>query len=327
VRQRAINRDISVLKELLLLLFFFIASTGAFALGSPDAEMVKEQKRTDQTIAALAKESDADSLAAAGLMSVGKNREESLSFLARATAAAPDRADLVWLQATRCAQLPPCDSASIERRLRELDPANGAAWWGAMTRAAEAHDAAGVDAAALAISQSERLDIYWTTLIAHLTRAVSKTKTMSLEKSEVAVIGYLAATAIPPYHTISNSCKGERLQQPQGTEVCRGIAKALQNGDTYITQMIGVAIAQRVWPEDSPEWKAGVEERRVYEYRSKFYPKLTLRLVTHPGEYLSLCAQNRREQDLLAAQFIAAGYDPNPPASFHIRAKAITGGF
>jgi hypothetical protein len=41
----------------------------------------------------------------------------------------------------------------------------------------------------------------------------------------------------------------------------RGIAKALQNGDTYITKMIGVAIAKRVWPEDSPEWKAAAEDR------------------------------------------------------------------
>jgi len=133
---------------------------------------------------------------------------------------------------------------------------------------------------------------------------------MSVADSEVTIIGYLAAVSIPPYQTIANSCKGERLQQPRITEVCRGGANALQNGDTYITQMIGVAIAKRVWPEDSVEWQAAVEERRVYDYRSKFYPKLTLRLATHPGEYLPLCAQNRREQDLLAVQLIAAGYDP-----------------
>jgi len=36
----------------------------------------------------------------------------------------------------------------------------------------------------------------------------------------------------------------------------------------------GVAIAKRVWPENSPEWKVAAEERRVYDYRSKLYSKL-----------------------------------------------------
>jgi len=206
-----------------------------------------------------------------------------------------------------------CDPAPIERRLRELDPTNGTGWWAAMARAGATHDSEGTDAA-LAISHSERVDIYWTTLIAHLSRAVANTKKMSLEESEVAVIGNLASQAIPPYQYISTSCKGERLQQPGVTEICRGVAKALQNGDTYITEMTGVAIAKRVWPEDSAEWKAAAEERRVYEYRSKLYSKLERRAITHPEEYLTLCAQNRRETDLFAAQLTAAGYDPNPPA-------------
>jgi hypothetical protein len=81
-----------------------------------------------------------------------------------------------------------------------------------------------------------------------------------------------------------------------------------------VTEMIGVAIAKRVWPEETPEWKAAAEERRVYDYRSKLYSKLESRTISHPGEYLTLCAQNRRESDLFAAQLIAAGYDPNPPA-------------
>jgi hypothetical protein len=250
-------------------------------------------------------------LAAAGLLS-GKNSEQSSLLFARATAAAPDRPDLVWLQAMRCTQLAPCDPTPIEQRLRELDPTNGAGWWGELTRAAAANDNAGRDAALAAIGHSDRVDVYWTTLVAHLGRAVAKTKKMSVADSEVTTIGYLAAQGIPAYQTITSSCKGERLQQPQVTEVCRGVAKAMQNGDTYITEMIGVALAKRVWPEDSIEWKAAVEERRVQDYRSQFYPKLTLRFTIHPREYLTLCAQNRREQDLLAAQLIAAGYEPNP---------------
>jgi hypothetical protein len=289
-------------------LILLIACTAACA--SSDARIAKEQKRTDQTIAALAQMTDADSLAAAGLMS----DEQSLTFLARATAAAPDRPDLLWLQAMRCTRFPACDPAPAERRLRELDPTNGAGWWAAMTRAGATRDSDGTDAALTAISRSERVDIYWTTLIAHLSRAIAQTKKKSLEESEVAVIGHLAALPIPPYQTISTSCKGERLQQPGVIETCRGIAKAFQNGDSYLTEMLGVAIAKRVWPEDSPEWKAAAEQRRVYDYRSMLYSKLEQRSLTHPEEYLILCTQNRREADLFAAQLTAAGYDPNPPA-------------
>jgi hypothetical protein len=293
-------------------LILSIASTTACA--SPDALTAKAQKRTDQTIAALAQMTDADSLAAAGILSIGNDRDRSLTLLARATAAAPDRPDLLWLRAMRCTQFPACDPVPIERRLRELDPANGAGWWAEMTRAESAPDSAGTTAALAAISHTERVDIYWTTLIAHLSRAIAQTKRISLEESEVTVIGYLAAQAIPPYKTISISCKGERLQQPGVTEICRGVAKALENGDTYITEMIGVAVAKRVWPENSAEWKAADERRRVYDYRSKLYSKLEQQALTHPEEYLTLCAQNRRESDLFAAQLIAAGYDPNPPA-------------
>lgn len=283
------------------------------ACASSGAQITIADKRADRAIAALELMTDADSLAAVGLMSIGKYTDQSLSFLARATAAAPDRTDLLWLQAMRCSELPSCDPTLIEHRLRELDPMNGAGWWAAMARAGAAHDSAGTYAALAAVGHSERVDVYWTTLIAHLSRAVAKTKKLSLEESEVAVIGYLAAEAIPPYQYATTSCKGERLQQPGVTEICRGVAKALQNGDTYLTEMIGVAMAKRVWPEDSPEWQAAAEQRRVYDYRSKLYEKLATRAITHPGEYLTLCAQNRRESDLFAAQLTAAGYDPNPP--------------
>jgi len=57
-------------------------------------------------------------LAAAGLMSARKNGDQSLSFLARATAAAPDRTDLLWLRAMRCAQFSPCDPTIDGCRLR-----------------------------------------------------------------------------------------------------------------------------------------------------------------------------------------------------------------
>jgi hypothetical protein len=40
-----------------------------------------------------------------------------------------------------------------------------------------------------AIGHSERVDIYWTTLIERLSRAVAKTNKMSFYESELAIIG------------------------------------------------------------------------------------------------------------------------------------------
>jgi hypothetical protein len=96
--------------------------------------------------------------------------------------------------------------------------------------------------------------------------------------------------------------------------VCRGIAKACERGDTYITEMIGVAIAKRVWPEDSPEWIAAADARRSYEYRSKVSAQLEAWSVTHADQTLTMYAQSRREQDVLLAQLVATGKSPNPPS-------------
>ena len=188
---------------------------------------------------------------------------------------------------------------------------------GARARADAAHDVAGIDAALLAISTSERVDIYWTTLIAHLTRAASQAGTMSLQEAETMIIGYLAAEAIPAYGAASRACKGERLQKPGNIEICRAVAKAFERGDTYITEMVGIAIAKRVWPEDSPEYQAAVEARRVYQFRADKFAKSDLVLSKRPEwaaeTYLALCEQNHREQDVFLAQLIEAGENPNPP--------------
>jgi hypothetical protein len=214
-------------------------------------------------VAILTTKPDADSRAAAGLLSLPIHRDSSLALIARALEAEPDRPDLVWLQAQVCQQSPPCDPEPMERHLRELDPSNGAGWMGALARANTSKDDEAKEAALTAISHSDHVDIYWTTLIAHLWRAVDGAKVLSPWQAEVTVIGVLAAQAIPAYSPIANACKGERLQRSEVIEVCRGVARAFANGDTVITEMIGVSIAKRVWPEDSSEWRRRRSPARI----------------------------------------------------------------
>jgi hypothetical protein len=283
---------------------------------SPEARVAQVQRHAQQAAAVLAKRTDADSLAAAGLLSLESMRDQSMALLTRATQAAPERPELVWLQAESCQRLPSCDPEPMERRLRTLDPSNGASWMGALARANASKDLVAVDAALVALSQSERVDIYYTTLLARLSRAAGQSGKISLPEAQILVIGYLSAQAIPAYGPASNACKGDRLQRPDILEVCRGVAKAFERGDTYITEMIGVAITKRVWPEGSPEWRAAVEARSVYEYRSKLWSQLeTNEMYGQPEaeRYLALCDKNPREQDVLMAQLVAAGRNPNPP--------------
>jgi hypothetical protein len=281
---------------------------------STAAKETEGDMQLKRAAASLIRRADADSLAAAGLLSLSTNKENALALIARATELEPERADLAWLHTEVCGGITSCDPEPIERRLHELDPTNGAAWLGALVRAKSSRNDEARDAALAAIGHSDRVDIYWTILIARLSRATEQTKTVSLPETVVLVIGLLAAQAIPAYSTVANACKGERLQQAEIVEVCRGVAKALQQGDTYITEMIGVAIAKRVWPEESPEWKAASEARRAYEYRSKFWAELDVGDTSHADVFLTLCSQNRREQDVLSAQLIAAGKNPNPPS-------------
>lgn len=273
------------------------------------------ERRMERATELLARQSDADSLAAAGLLNSVKHPERSMPLILQATEVAPERPDLVSLLISVCRSGSGCNSEPSEQRLRALDASNGAGWMGALVRATSSKDETARDDALAAIGRSERADIYWTTLIARLSRAAVLTGQVSFTETETEIIGVLAAQAIPAYSAALSDCKEDRLQRAENLDICRGVAKAFENGDTYITEMIGVAIAKRVWPENSPEWHSAVEARRTFDYRSKLWEKVDQLFGSESAaeQYLVLCEHNRREQDVLQAQLIAAGLKPNPP--------------
>jgi hypothetical protein len=306
-------RGVNFLSKLVLVTY--LLSISMMPIGSCQAKEAVAAIQIEQTIAALKRMADPDSLAAAGLLSVDKHRDQSLPLIQRAIAASPMRADLIFLQAEVCAKVGSCDPVAIDNRLREVDPTNAAGWAGALVRANFSNDEEAKDAALAAIGHGDRFDIYYTTLVSRLSEAVIQVRKMSAQEAVVTVIGYQAAEPIPGYEAAARVCKGDRLQRVSVNEACRNVARAFQRGDTYLTEMIGVAIAKRVWPEDSSEWKAAAEARRVYDYRSKLWLKLDGPDNAHIEKYLALCSKYRREQDLWLAQIIAAGGNPNPPAN------------
>ena len=279
---------------------------------TPSTRFDSQQRRA---VTILAMKTDADSLAAAGLLSLLEReaKDAPLSLIARAVEAAPDRPDLLWLQIQVCHESPRCDPDPMERRLRMLDPSNGVIEMGALARADASRDDEAKDAALAAMSRSNRVDLYWTTLIAHLGRATVMSKALSPWQAEIAIIGVLAGQEIPAYAPVSNACKGDRLKRSEIVESCRGVARALLRGDTYLTEMMGVAIAKRVWPEDSPEWRAAADARRLYDYRARYSAQLEQWEAKHAEQLLAMCAANPSEQEVLKAQLVATGRNPNPP--------------
>lgn len=296
-----------------ILIVFTAALLPVVAGFAAAAELLGEDPETltKPLVEQLAKRSDADSQAAAGLLSAFYNREQSLRLLAQASHTAPERADLLWLHIQSCQSDTSCDPVPMERRLRDLDKQNGSGWFGVLARAKKDNDEEAMSAALVAIGRSRRVDTYWTTLIARLSRKVASTNTGSLTDAEVQIIGVLAATAIPAYTALHNACKGERLTRDDVLEACRGIADSLLNGDTLITESIGITIAQQVWPENSAKWQEAAELRRLRDYRRQFASKVDTWLLAHPVEYLDLCEKYRREQDVDRAVLMAIGVNPN----------------
>jgi hypothetical protein len=297
--------------------------TTGCAVNEGRREATKE-RALQRTKTALISVGDADSLAAASLLSGwpllgGWPKDQPLTrleLIERATAAAPDRPDLAWLHLQLCSQVETCDPKPIETQLHALDPANGAAWIGSLSRASKLTDTDEIQANILSIANTERFDIYWNPIIVHTTNAVIKAQTMDAATALVAAIGSAAAIAIPAYQQISNACKGEPLQRRDILANCRKVSVVLSRGDTYITQMIGLAIAKRAWPEGSAEYQGAVEAKRLAQYRMTSAARISTHNLWNKNDalnYLSLMATHRSEQDVALEEITKAGLDSNPP--------------
>jgi hypothetical protein len=260
---------------------------------------------------------DADSLAAAAFLGASweKAPEERVALMARASAAAPERADLVWLHLQICRRVPSCRPQPIEARLQQLDPGNAAAWSGELERGTALADPAQVQATLATMGNAEHFDIYWNTTIVHLTAAIAKAQSVDLSTALVDAIGVAAAEAVPAYQQIGNACTGAALDFPETLAACRRLSAVLRRGDTYLTEMVGLRIAQRVWPEGGREYQDAMAARRVARYRMDTYSRIDSAMDKDSlaaQRYLDALAVHRTEQEVFVAQIVRAGLDPNP---------------
>jgi hypothetical protein len=286
---------------------------------------VRQQAANDRKIQRIEKSlvaaGDADSLAAAAMLSFGPTVTpvKRLPLMAQAVSEAPDRPDLVWLNVRLCSEVEGCDPEPLEVQLRALDPDNGAAWFDSIGRAGSRHDVVAVRKGLSAIATSRRFDTYWNATVDHITNAILKTHTMDLPSALVTTIGVASATAVPAYQTILNACKGDPLQDPGVLNTCRQVSTVMRDGNTYLTEMVGIAIAMRVWPEGSPTYVDALSAKRVAHYRMDADGKLSLHrflFSEYAAKRLHLMMEKRSEQEVILAEILDARLNPNPPSAF-----------
>lgn len=290
----------------------------AFVLGGCAARDMGQQatfeNRVARTEAALITAGDPDSLQAAALLGDG-DPAQRLRLIERAAAAAPARPDIAWWRLQLCLRVADCDPQPIEVRLHALDPGNGAAWSAALERSARLKDAAALRATLVAISDAERFSIYWNASIVHTSNAVIRTRAMAPKDAFVRAIGVAAAQMIP-YKAMADFCQVRFLQRPDTLATCRRLAAVLRRGDTYLTEMVGIALTRRVWPEGSAEYQAAVDARRVAQYRTDRDNRLTSHRLLDDvwvQSRLELLAAHDTEQQVVVADLTSAGLNPDPP--------------
>ena len=284
-------------------------------------EQAARDRKTQRIETSLIAAGDADSLAAAAMLSFGPTFTpvQRLTLMTRAVTEAPDRPDLVWLNLRLCNEVEGCDPEPLELHLRALDPDNGAAWFDSMGRAGRRHDVDAVSQGLSAIAASRRFDTYWNVTIVHITNAIVKTHTMDVRSALVTAIGVASAIAIPAYQTILDACKGDRLQDAGVLDTCRQVSTVMRGGDTYLTEMVGIAIAKRAWPEGSPTYVDALSAKRVGHYRMDADAKLSLHRLLFSGysaKRLHLMTEKRSEQEVILAEIVDAKLSPNPPSAF-----------
>ncbi len=311
--------------SLLLLSRFRLIGLAVILCNGCACEGVRQQAASDLKTQRIEKSliaaGDADSLAAAALLSFGPTVTpvQRLKLMARAVSEAEDRPDLVWLNLRLCGEVEGCDPEPLEVQLRALDPDNGAAWFDSISRAGRRHDVTAVRKGLSAVATSSRFDMYWNATIVHITNAVRKTHTMDLPSALVATIGVASAIAIPAYQTILNACKGDQLQDPGVLDTCRRVSTVMRGGDTYLTEMVGIAIAKRAWPEGSSTYVEALSARRLGHYRLDADAKLSLHrflFSEYATKRLHLMREKRSEQEVILAEMLDAKLNPYPPSGF-----------
>jgi hypothetical protein len=311
---------------------FFLAAAALLSACAPLAQRDElSAHQWKRVTATLEQAASVDDLVTAALIRNTALRDPSgaLTNLDRALELDPRQPDAAWLALSICAEIRNCSQAPRSARLIALDPGNSAANYPALREARATTDIAAEDIALAEMAGSKYFDVYWSRLITRSTGALAKPRGSAhrplreLRLTTVEAVGWLAGAAIPPFSATSDTCKGDRLKRADVVEWCQRLASVLDNGDTYISQMIGRAIATRVWAPESVELTHFVQRRREYNYVQEMirpYQDAVYLSVENTERWLNRFRANRSERDVYRAWLVDLGIPADPPADWESEA-------
>lgn len=254
-----------------------------------------------------------DLLLAEALRQYLNNRDapQAMAMAQLAVQRSPDRADALWLELQMCEGTPGCQPEPLEAQLRKLDPTNSLVWLGPLDRALQRNDLAAADQIMEVIARSQRLDLGWNAMVVKLstaladrTRNTAPENKMPLGEGLNETVGLLSRLALPAFQPLSDICNARRLGDRLVAARCLLVSALLQRGDTYISESMGLGIAQRLAAAETGE-NAKVEQRiAVARYQRDTAGEIIASQVEREKftvEMLELMKKQRREQDVFIA--------------------------
>ncbi|MBV8854573.1 MAG: hypothetical protein JOY91_14265 [Sinobacteraceae bacterium] len=281
---------------------------------------------TQAAVKKLVQNGSADALAAAALLKqMGADTDTGAYALsAHAVQLAPGRAELAWLAVRMCDTSDSCDARQTEQHLRAVDPGNAAGWVGELGRAQRRNDPVAIDAALDAIGKAQAFRVYFEPLVVATTQQLitiggageNKPSASARASMTMTMIGVVAGAVLPGTRIFSYSCQGYELQVNGRRARCQSAAQVIERSDAYIVEGLGLSLQQKLWPEDTPEYAAISERRRIFQYRLEEYNQLPVsssRPAEFPADYLDVARHHVREQDVALVYLERAQIPAQPP--------------
>ena len=277
--------------------------------------------------ARVAGSGNADELAAAALTSWGGDGvkgSQALAQIQRAAQSAPQRPELLWLQARICMDTPGCEPESVEAQVRKLDPESGTVWLGPLARAQARKDARTEEQILEVMTKASHFNVYWTTLVAHLTPPVSRTPVATaltqpaptpLTNALNSTIGYLSRMTTQAFTPLSVACDAQQVQEPGRRVRCDRIGQILQKSDTTLAEGVGLGIAQRLAVPNTLASMQITEKINTLSHQNQSSGAIVAAQVEKEkfsDQMLKLMSDLKREQDVSRAILRWAGQPLTP---------------
>lgn len=277
-----------------------------------------------ETLAALP---DADSaVTAAGLARLLPNgASRSLSLFDRATALAPDAADIGLLDVIQCSTQPGCDVLGREARVRGIDPQNGDTWMAALHDASVHSDQARIDDVLSNMARSTYFNFYFASLGRRYLNGLNRiplppgdtpgdARTPEAQR-QVLAMSMVAALAIPAMQDLVHACQPGSPVSEGRRDTCRSIAASMDRGDSLITNMIGLRLQE--WSaRDAADRAEALAQRRRLQWRMHQLNAIAGTPVLPTTKQMTTMLAHEREADSIDAMLVDAGRPLDPPADW-----------